>query len=451
MGSIQASRSARGRAARPARLPRICVALPALVGALAAAGPAQAHEDAPVAFRAPATVSDPASSATGPAVGVAADGDAVVAWRASAPGAGAVVQAAARRAGRAWSAPQTLSASGQVASPPRIAVSPRGDAVAVWEQGSIFTGLFIQAATRRADGRWSAPATLGPTTGFATTPDAAISATGDAVAVWSQGGTVDAASHPARGGWTAPVALDAPAGSSPRVAVTPGGDAVAVWAGPGTGGSSGVRSAASDDLRTWSPAVTVASGGALGALAPDVDVSALGTAVAVWERFDTGSLTVEAAVRARRGGWSAPTTLSTAGRSATDPHVAVDVLGDATAVWQESTGGDILVRSASRGLRGGWTDPATLGAPSTFSTHPRVDVSLTGEAVAVWALRTTGNGVVQAAARRPARGWSAARTISDPAVSAADPEVAVSALGDAVSAWQAFPGTALAVQAAATR
>lgn len=83
--------------------------------------------------------------------------------------------AAAPASAGAWLAPVDLSASEANASGARVAVNPRGDAVAVWSAG------VVQSAVRVAGGAWQPPVDLSAPDGV---PHVAIDARGNAIAVW---------------------------------------------------------------------------------------------------------------------------------------------------------------------------------------------------------------------------------------------------------------------------
>jgi hypothetical protein len=64
---------------------------------------------------------------------------------------------AAASAAPTWTKAVTLAPSGRESAPPQIAVTPKGEAVAVW-QGGRPDG--IQVASRRPGGGWMPPVTL---------------------------------------------------------------------------------------------------------------------------------------------------------------------------------------------------------------------------------------------------------------------------------------------------
>jgi hypothetical protein len=117
-------------------------------------------------------------------VGVDANGNAVFAWRRS-NGTNLIVQARARSADGTLSAIQDLSAAGQHAHAPQLAVDPDGDAAFTWQRwnGSNF---IVQARVRSAAGGLSTVQNLSGSGGNATGQQVAVDADGDATFVWER-------------------------------------------------------------------------------------------------------------------------------------------------------------------------------------------------------------------------------------------------------------------------
>ena len=123
-----------------------------------------------------------------------------------------IVQAAVELVGGTWQAPVDLSQAGQDASPPQLAVDARGDAVAVWVRydGNFF---IMQASVRPAGGAWRKPIDLSAPGQSAHEPQVAVDPQGDGVAIWDRlNGTnqlVQAAGYDAAGPLLAGVSIPA--------------------------------------------------------------------------------------------------------------------------------------------------------------------------------------------------------------------------------------------------
>jgi len=108
--------------------------------------------------------------------------------------------------------------------PQGIAVTPAGDALAVWRiaDGASFSTFYSSA--RPAGGAWGAPQQI--VAGNFGGIEFALSDAGEAVAAWTSTAGVQASIRPAGGAWGAPTTLTAQADRSAHVAMSAGGDAV---------------------------------------------------------------------------------------------------------------------------------------------------------------------------------------------------------------------------------
>ena len=316
--------------------------------------------------------------ATLPQATVDRQGDAVVVWQRD-NGANTIVQAAARPEGGVWQAPVDLSAPGQNAVAPQLAVDAQGDATAVWQRFN-GTDTIVQAAARPASGTWQTPVDVSAPGGDADEPRVAVNAHGDAVAVWRRSnGTntiVQGAIRPAGGAWHAPVDLSSAGQNAvgPQVAIDPQGDATAVWQRP-NGTNTVVQAAWLPGGGVWQAPVDLSAPGQ-DAVNPEVVLDAQGAATAVWQRSDGSADVVQAAIRPASGGWRAPVDLSVAGQPALYPQLAIDAQGNAAVVWQRFNGAHYVVQAAGYDAAGPQLRSAsipasgTAGLPLSFSVSP---------------------------------------------------------------------------------
>jgi hypothetical protein len=119
-------------------------------------------------------------------VAIDAAGNAVAVWRHSGVLTG-VLQAAVRPAGGEWSEPDDLSAPGQNAVNPAVATNGAVGAVAAWQ---LFDGAEyrVQASVRPPGGEWSEPENLSAAGEDAGLPDLALDAAGNGIAVFGRAG-----------------------------------------------------------------------------------------------------------------------------------------------------------------------------------------------------------------------------------------------------------------------
>jgi len=291
----------------------------------------------------------------GPEVAVDSKGEAVAVWVHS-RGARYVIQSATLPVDGTWSAPADLAVATTDTRRPQVAVDEAGDAVAVWQQ--IRGGNdAILAVTRPAGGAWSAPAVLSAPGQNARGPQVALDQFGDAVAVWQRSNghhlIVQSATLPAHGSWSRPVNVSGPGRSAggAQVAVDQAGGAVAVWS-RSEGRRRVVQSARLD--RSWSRPVDLSRSAI--AYAPQVEVDPSGNAVAVWTRRSGARYIIQSASRRAGRAWSKPFDLSGTVNGnglelAVDSHVAIDGHGRAVAVWQRSNGSHWIVQSATQPAR----------------------------------------------------------------------------------------------------
>ena len=146
----------------------------------------------------------------------------------------ALLLPAAAAAAPTWLPPQILSAPGQEALLPQLAIDPQGNALAIWER-SDGTNARIEAAFRPAGGAFGAPQLLSAAGQSANEPQVAIDAQGNALAIWERSDgakfRIEAAARPAGGTFGSPELLSAPgqSASHSQLATDPQGNALAVW------------------------------------------------------------------------------------------------------------------------------------------------------------------------------------------------------------------------------
>ena len=402
------------------------------------------------AWLAPQDLSAAGQHAYDPQVAFDGQGNAIAVWSRF-DGTNFIVQAAGRAAGGSFGAPQDLSAAGQKAGFPEVAVDGQGNAIAVWSRFD-GTNFIVQAAGRAAGGSFGAPQDLsaaGQKAGFS---QVAVDGQGNAIAVWSRfDGTnfiVQAAARAAGGSFGAPQDLSA-AGQgafNPQVAFDGQGNAIAVWH-------------RFDGTNTIVQAAARAAGGSFGAPQdlsaagqkasfPEVAVDGQGNAIAVWRRFDGTNFIVQAAARAAGGSFGAPQDLSAAGQKAGFPEVAVDGQGNAIVVWQRFDGTNFIVQAAARAAGGSFGAPQDLSAAGQTANDPQVAVDGQDNAIAVWSRSNGTNFIVQAAARAAGGSFGAPQDLSAAGQDAHVPEAAVDGQGNAIAVWSRSNGTNYIVQAA---
>ncbi len=390
-------------------------------------------------------VSAPGQDATSPQVAVAPDGSTTIVWTRSTDTGNSAVQAATRAAGaRTFTAPVDVSAPGQEAGAPQIAVAGNGAVTAVWQRLTD-NGTWVVQAADRAPGAttFDPPTNLTATAHAAFDPQVAVAADGSATAVWTR---IDDTGHSVVQGATrvgGTKAFSAPAdlsaggrnASAPQVAVAADGSATAVWVRRNDDNNwvvqAATRAAGTDTFPT--PATLSAPG--RNAFDPQVASTPDGATTVVWTRHnDAGPSVVQAAARpAGAGTFTGPVDVSAEGRNTYNPQIAVAADGTTTVVWQRLTdAGSHLVQTAYRGGGGAaFTTPATLSTVGQDAISPQVAVSGDGTTRVVWTSDAGGYTVQTAARAAGADGFGAPVSLSAPGPDADNPQVA-----GATVAWQ---------------
>ncbi len=364
-----------------------------------------AYRPAGGTWSSPVDLSAAGQDAEAPSFAEDAAGDAVAVWarfNGAETGSNSIVQAAARGAGGPWGSPVDLSLPGRNAELAQVGLDAAGEAVALWRRFDGFD-FIVQAATRTAGGTWSAPRDLSATGQNAETPRLALNAAGDAVAVWRrfdgsnfvvQGAALDAGSN-----WGEALILSATGENAvaPQVAIDGAGIATAVWS-RSNGSNYVIESADRPPGGAWSTPAELSAPGQ-NAEAPQVALDAAGRGVVAWSRGNGGGSTVvQGTSRDPNGAWSAPLDLSQTGGAAVAPRVAINGAGDALALWSFSNATPTVVEGSLRSAGGSWQPQLTVSRLGVDSVEPALALDPSGNALAAWVLEEGGQHLIQAAA-----------------------------------------------------
>ena len=255
-----------------------------------------------------------------------------------------VIEAAFHPFAHEWEA--SIPISGGESFVPQVTADARGDVTAAWMHydGSHYV---VQSAYRPEGKEWGAPTLVSAVGEEAGNPHVALDALGDTLVVWrgeSEGEeSARAAFRPVGGAWEEPVSISAKGEQVEglRDALAPNGDAIAVWSGNSgeEGGHEIARAAFRPAEGDWEDPVGL-SDGADNVYPADVVFDTAGNAAVVWQRTSPDGSLVQAAYRPAGGAWEAATDLSEEGKAGMDPVVVLDAPGDetradgdATAVW----------------------------------------------------------------------------------------------------------------------
>ena len=411
--------------------------------------------------------------ADAPQIAVSSDGTRATAVWYRSNGTNAIVQSASATisAGTAtWGAVTDLSATGQSAYNPQIALSSDGTrATAVWHRYN-GTNDIAQSASATISGgtaTWGAVTAISATGQSADFTQIALSSDGTrATAVWrrdsvAQTATATISANTATWSAVADLSVVGQHANAPQIALSSNGtQAVAIW-WEFTGSEDTVRSASatiSAGTATWS-AVQDLSAAGQGADYAQIALSSDGTrATAVWRRSNGTNTIVQSAsatISAGTATWNAVTDLSAAGGDAAIPQIALSSDGTrATTVWYRSNGTNNIAQSASATISAGtatWGAVANLSAVGEDANDPQVALSSDGtRATAVWYRSNGTNIIVQSASATISAGtatWRAVTDLSAAGGDAAIPQIALSSDGtQALAIWRRYNGTNEIVQ-----
>jgi hypothetical protein len=354
----------------------------------------------------------------------------------------------AASAGPTWSKSETLGPTGRESGEPQIAVTPAGEALAVWEGGRP-SGIQVSS---HAPGRdWSRPV------GFPTFNQGQpqIAATGrKAVVVWSgaprghpsQGGaSVFAATRLTGKSWSKPRNLSAdkrwlyePEGEDPQVAITPQGEAVAMWTASDEGHSTAsfIRAAAQPLHGGWTSSVGIR--GSIEGEEPRLAVGPDGEAVALWHAYYNEESGMEVASRPAGEKWSA-VRLSNPG-AFPQLQIATTPSGEAVAAWEvegEGAWAERLVQVATRKPGSPWRVRTFAPLEAELIEAPQVVIEPDGRAAVVWLRSTlTEEKEYVAATHSPGGHWTEPQSLFEVDFEG-EAEFAVTGSGEWIALWRA--------------
>lgn len=136
-------------------------------------------------------------------------------------------------------------------------------------------------------------------------------------------------------------------------------------------------------------------------------------------------------------GWGTPTTLSSAGRNATSPDVAVAGKGVVHAVWIETAANDHgVVEYARRSPGGSWTVPMPLSTDAVDASGPSIATNFAGNVVVAWSSASSPEVVPLVIRRRSTGGtWTPRLVVSAPGDNTWGARATLNNDGDLAVSW----------------
>lgn len=191
----------------------------------------------------------------------------------------------------------------------------------------------------------------------------------------------------------------------------------------------------------WSAPVNLSVPGA-NAFQAQVAIDSAGRDIAVWSRFDGNHYVIQSSTKDDSGFWSTPATISMAGADAFFPQVVTDQRGNAIAIWARKSSTNIVIQSASKALKRGWSAPVDISAhdiTGNDAAFPQIICNNNGDAYAVWQQYNGVRNDVIISTRDVGRGvWSAPTVLSTseaPGLGDTRPKIAVDQTGNMIVVW----------------
>lgn len=353
---------------------------------------------------------------------------------------------AAGPTGPLWGVAAKIDASNDAASVPRIGVDGAGNVIAVWTQDDGLGNANDIWANRYGSSGWGAASNLTNTgivdAGDAVSPQLAVNASGDAIAVWAQedGGGVRHiwASVLSNGVWGAAARIDNNTNDAddPQIGLGANGNAIAVWVqDDGLGNNNrDVWASQYTVVGGWQMAVSVDNSSA-DASAPQIALDGSGNGFAVWiqalrvqsNRFDP-----------LIPGWGAAASIQSIAEDAAEARIAADENGNAIAVWSQISATQTHIW-ANRYANAIWEGAQKIETNAGDSAAPQIAMNATGNALVVWEQAVTPPRLDIWSARFNAlsNSWGNAQLIeADDTGDARAAQVAINANGNGFAVWE---------------
>lgn len=434
----------------PTTLPKLTKVPPP---AAPAAGPASGPND----------LSPPGSEASHPQVAAAPDGTAVAVWSGG-DGAGRSIFARRISAAGLPLDVQRLSAAGTDALEPAVAIAADGTATVAWtrskselKEGTTKTNFVVESRRLGPDGALGPTLELSQVGQDASDPRVALAPDGTASIVWkrfdgfhplikerrvSADGELEAT--PSR-----TLSASGQDAVEPRLAVHADGSATVVWSRfDGSNGIVQARRIGADG----EPEATTTDLSAAGrsAIEPDLVAAAGGAADVVWVRNNGSDWIVQHLRLGADGTAGAVHDLSATTRSAAEPRIEGAPGAVATVVWDRSNGTDFVVQARRIGA-GGAPEAATreLSGTARTAAEPQLAIAPDGTGTVVWSRFDGSNWIVQSRSLKADGSPAASATnLSLAGRDAGSPQIALGAGGMPLTVWRRFDGATDVVQAA---
>jgi hypothetical protein len=239
----------------------------------------------------------------------------------------------------------------------------------------------------------------------------------------------------ANGNFTFAGLLSTGAAYNVTVLTQPSGQACTVSSGSGLVASTNITNVAIM-CKGWGMAELLETDSVIDAFEPQIAIDVNGNAIAVWSQVVGTTVNVMAKRYVAGTGWGPITPIASNVGNAFQPQAAIDANGDAMVVWYQWDGAHESIW-ANRNVGGAWGIAVLIETDNLFNAYnPHVAVDPSGNAIAVWE-QWAGNNEHNIMANRytPGSGWGTATAIEALTGHTIGAQVAVDAGGNAIVVW----------------
>ncbi len=272
------------------------------------------------------------------------NGNAIAVWK-SKEGAFTAIWSNRYEPTKGWGQAQIISGADEGnAKQAEIAISESGNAMAIWSKGT-FTQSDIWASEYRVGSGWATPALVEKDNqANSIKPKLTLDLAGNATAVWLNSGegaelNVFANLYDSSTGWQQPAAIESLEGRAQFLSLAghTNGNAIAIWTQI-QGGSSSIYSSRYTNGR-WIMNEPVVNNVPKANL-PKIAFDNFGNAQAVWQQYNGRTFHIWSSYFTPGRGWAEPELIeeNTTVGVARNPQISISGLGNAIAVWQKSDG-----------------------------------------------------------------------------------------------------------------
>jgi hypothetical protein len=337
----------------------------------------------------PTTLSVTGQDAQNPKIGVDILGNVVSIWSRY-DGTSSIIQSSQLPLLGSWTAPFNISATGGNADSCLLSMDDTSlikNAVAVWHRFN-GTNFIIQGAYLTYGGSWSSPANISASGQDAIVPIVAIDSSGNSVITCSQYDGTNFNTKSATQLYTQPwgpnftLSIPGHTVGQPTVDVSYSGNATFLWS-EFDGTNHLIKVSSLPFGGTWTSPITISPSGEDSYL-PLINIDPPGNGRAIWVNYNGSNYVVQAANVSTTGTWATPTTISPTGYNVGSIDLAVDSSGNVIAMWDLTVGEISKVQSSTLPAGGSWSTPVDVSTPGVYAYFPALKFDSSGNAVAIW-------------------------------------------------------------------